>query len=337
VKNKILVVGGGDLVNADKLDMLRRKIDASVLGLITDDYIYLDLPYYTNVGDILIWKGTEEFLKKNPYRCLYRASIETYIKQRVPGNVIILLQGGGNFGDLWRRHVEFTLRIINEYPENRVIILPQTVYYENNDLAASDAEIFSKHENLTICARDYKSYELLNKFFNKNEIILVPDMAFYISSEFLESFSQKESDKALFFKRKDKEYLVYDYEKLIDSNVRLEEHEWPSMEKEYMVMKIFSVLMLFNNFFVKNRRSSRFVLLCIDWYANKVFMPILLARGIRFMSGYKYVYTTRLHGAILAVLLKKKVVFFDNSYGKNAAVYNAWLREFDDIRFIKPV
>jgi pyruvyl transferase EpsO len=259
------------------------------------------------------------------------------VKQEISKNVIILMQGGGNFGDLWRRHLEFTLRIIKEYPENRVIILPQTVYYKNSDLIASDAEIFSRHKNLTICARDHNSYELLNKHFSKNKIILVPDMAFYISSDLLEKYSQKESNKALFFKRKDREYLEYDYEKWIDNSVVLEEHEWPSIEKEYMVMKILSILIFFNNLFVKNIPRFRFVLRFVDWYAYKIFMPILLAYGIRFMSGYKYVYTTRLHGAILAVLLKKKVVFFDNSYGKNAAVYNAWLKEFDNIKFIEPL
>jgi pyruvyl transferase EpsO len=55
-------------MSAEKLQMLKHEIDVGLLGLIDNDYIYLDLPYYTNVGDILIWKGTEEFLKKNSYK-----------------------------------------------------------------------------------------------------------------------------------------------------------------------------------------------------------------------------------------------------------------------------
>jgi len=223
----------GDLV------WIKEKIDLSLFSLINDDYIYLDLPYYTNVGDILIWKGTEEFLKKNSYKCLYRASIETYIKQKISKNVIILMQGGGNFGDLWRRHIEFTLKIIKEYPDNRIIILPQTVHYEDSDVMMNDAHIFSGHKNMTICARDNNSFELLNKYYSKNKIILVPDMAFYISSDFLERYSAKEENKSLFFKRKDKEYLEYDYKKWIDNSVSLEEHEWPSMEKKNWLRKFF--------------------------------------------------------------------------------------------------
>ena len=30
--------------------------------LITDDYIFLDLPYYPNVGDVLIWEATLQLL-----------------------------------------------------------------------------------------------------------------------------------------------------------------------------------------------------------------------------------------------------------------------------------
>lgn len=320
----------------DKLLWIKEKIELSLFSLINDDYIYLDLPYYTNVGDILIWKGTEEYLKKIKYNCLYRASIETYVKQKISKNVIILMQGGGNFGDLWRRHVEFTLKIIKEYPDNRIIILPQTVHYEDRDVMMNDAHIFSTHKDLIICARDNKSYELLNKYYGKNKIILVPDMAFYISSDFLERYSGKEENKSLFFKRKDKEYLEYDYKKWIDDSVRLEEHEWPSMEKKYLITKILSKLMYFNNVFAKKLNGFRLGLLFIDWYANKIFMPTLLARGIRFMSGYKYVYSTRLHGAILAVLLKKQIVFFDNSYGKNFAIYDTWLRGFENVRFVDP-
>ena len=41
-------------------------IKSSLIPLIPGDYILLDLPYYSNIGDILIWKGTEDFLKELP-------------------------------------------------------------------------------------------------------------------------------------------------------------------------------------------------------------------------------------------------------------------------------
>jgi exopolysaccharide biosynthesis predicted pyruvyltransferase EpsI len=51
------------------------------------------------------------------------------------------------------------------------------------------------------------------------------------------------------------------------------------------------------------------------------------------LSKYDYVFTTRLHGAILSLLLHKKFTFFDNSYGKNKGFYDTWLKDVDGIKF----
>ncbi|WP_302323746.1 polysaccharide pyruvyl transferase family protein [Bacteroides congonensis] len=52
------------------------------------------------------------------------------------------------------------------------------------------------------------------------------------------------------------------------------------------------------------------------------------------MSNYDKVYTTRLHVAILSILLGKTFVFFDNSYGKNKFFYETWLKDIDDANFV---
>jgi len=142
-------------------EKLKKIIKSNLLQLINNDYIFLDLPYYTNIGDTLIWKGTEEFLKIIPHKCLYKTAIETYIKPKISNDIIILLQGGGNFGDIWQRHTKFFIRIIKEFPENKIIILPQTVYYKNKDILKDNARTMSQHPYLTICARDSVTYQLL--------------------------------------------------------------------------------------------------------------------------------------------------------------------------------
>lgn len=51
------------------------------------------------------------------------------LKRKIKKDTIILLQGGGNFGDIWDIH-EFKRKVIRNYPENRIIIFPQTVFYQ---------------------------------------------------------------------------------------------------------------------------------------------------------------------------------------------------------------
>lgn len=61
--------------------MQKRKVisnNTGLLDIITDDYIFIDLPYYSIIGDAMIWKGTEEMLKSVPYRCLLRAFYQTF-------------------------------------------------------------------------------------------------------------------------------------------------------------------------------------------------------------------------------------------------------------------
>ena len=42
-----------------KVAFLRDLIVNTLTPLISDSYVLWDLPYYTNIGDILIWEGTE--------------------------------------------------------------------------------------------------------------------------------------------------------------------------------------------------------------------------------------------------------------------------------------
>ena len=65
------------------------------------------------------------------------------------------------------------------------------------------------------------------------------------------------------------------------------------------------------------------------YYRNRV-----IAQGVKFVSQYKNIYTTRLHVAILSILLNKPFFFFDNSYGKNSSFFDTWLFDLDNVEFI---
>lgn len=62
------------------------------------------------------------FLKGLPFKMLECGSAFTSnLKRKIKKDTIILLQGGGNFGDIWDIH-EFKRKVIRNYPENRIII-----------------------------------------------------------------------------------------------------------------------------------------------------------------------------------------------------------------------
>lgn len=305
-----------------KIDELKNKIYEGLTPLIDSDYIHLDLPYHSNIGDTLIWEGEETFLKSVPYKCLHKSSLFTFKEIKIPESTVILLHGGGNLGDLWRRFQDYRLNIIKQYPKNKIIIFPQTVWYKNELQAKADAEKMALHRNLTICARDKISYDFLKTHFNNN-ILLLPDMAFCIEQQRLKRYITKPTKDILLLKRKDQELSSKDdYYKYITEEGNIEVHDWPTMEHSDIITKGFQKVVFLGKSIV-------------DKYANYIYKPYLIKTGVIFLSNYKYIYATRLHVAILSILLNKPFVFFDNSYGKNSSFYDTWLCDSDFIKFIR--
>ena len=102
------------MTSAEKVAQLRALLCDTLLPLINNDYIFLDIPYYSNPGDTLIWEGTECLLKECSYKCLMKTAEECFKFPKLRENTIILLQGGGNWGDLWDRHQKFRLKVIQK-------------------------------------------------------------------------------------------------------------------------------------------------------------------------------------------------------------------------------
>ena len=54
----------------EKIWELRQIIEEQLTPLINNDYVLYDLPYYSNIGDLLIWEGELSFLKVCICACL---------------------------------------------------------------------------------------------------------------------------------------------------------------------------------------------------------------------------------------------------------------------------
>lgn len=298
---------------------LKSVISDSLTPLIDSDYIYLDTPYYDNIGDVLIWEGTEQFLYTLPYRCLLKTSFFTFDFRPIDKKTVILLQGGGNFGDLWYGPHDFRKNIIYHYPDNKIIILPQTVYYISRKTLIKDAILFHAHKHLTICARDLFSYKLLKRNCFAKNIVCVPDMAFFIDQNTLLPSINNKTNLNLYLKRCDKELSEYNKtNKYIENSCDV--HDWPTYEKEDTVLKHLQ-------FLIDKKKD-------FDQYAEEVFRKHMVQTGVDFLSMYNNIYTTRLHACILSILLDKDVTMFNNSYGKNYYFYNSWLKNIQGVNLI---
>ncbi|MAP81639.1 MAG: polysaccharide pyruvyl transferase YvfF [Aequorivita sp.] len=304
---------------------LKTEIHKQLAHKIQSDCVLLNTPDHINIGDQLIWQGELEFLNSLNIVPSYMTSHFNFDWRDLNKETQILLHGGGNFGDVWEGHNDFRLKIVERYPNNAILVFPQSVQYNDERLIIRDAKKYATHKNVTICARDKYSYDLLRKHF-KNNILLVPDMAFCLD---IEKPSQRVNNRKLLLKRVDREISTgFKYNNYSD----FEHKDWPTFNNSFFNFS-HRVWEKINRMFAKTFLSSRTkdttfglgVLRDRNWLVNE---------GISFILSYDLVVSTRLHGHILALLLGVPSIMIDNSYGKNRRFYETWLKDIPDSQLV---
>ncbi len=308
---------------AAKIIQLRDVIVSTLSSLIDRDYYLLEVPYYTNIGDTLIWQGELDFLKSLPYTCKGMYSLETFpFWKRIPEGSLVLFQGGGNFGDLWTKHHDFKMNIVRKFPNCKFVFFPQTVWFNDEVNLKACAEFLSCQKDVTICARDTTSYEILKDNFSCN-ILLVPDMAFCIDmSKWNKSLP---AEKDLLLKRTDAEFKSTPYIEELSSRNNLTVTDWPTMLSKHDWQTKIMLKLIYS-------RLTKYAI--ADWYAYNYYRKHLISSGVYLLASHKKIYTTRLHTAILGVLMNKDIEFLDNSYGKNKTFFDSWLNNCENVKFV---
>jgi len=204
----------------DELELPWHLHDITIPG---KKIILINSPEHDNVGDHLISLSEMSFLTENfeDYHIFEVTDIEylwhhNRIKKHITSEDIILVTGGGFLGSLWLYNAENNVRnIIKEYPDNKIIVLPQTVFFEDNEKGHYEynitREIYVGHKKLILCAREENSYQLFTKILGGVEhaknVYLLPDMALMYKYTVN---SRRDNKKAIVCFRTDKERILDD-------------------------------------------------------------------------------------------------------------------------------
>ena len=262
---------------------------------------FIGSAHYDNIGDLAISEATIEFVTKNienaniieirlcDYYKYYKA-----IKKIIKPKDLIIMQGGGNMGFAYF-DAEFNRReVIKHFPKNKIIIFPSTIDYgtslrEKIEFKNS-IKIYNKHKNLTICAREEKSYELMKKIY-KN-VLLVPDIVLSLENKELE----RKNDR--------KEIIICLREDIEKTNQAV------GLKKEFLKFK--------NVIYTDNIAKEKNIGINLR---KKIFNEKLneLSKG-------KVVITDRLHVMIFCTIIEIPCLFIDNSNKKLSGTYNKWIK-----------
>lgn len=288
----------------------RRNNNKSTFKNIKKNSVFLlGTPEYGNLGDQLIALAEIELLKdyygndriveitENVIRYDFK-----YLKKHIKLDSLLIFQGGGNISDVWMDQEKLREKMINAYPFNKSIIMPQTVYITNK---VNEEPILKKYcnINITVCAREKNTYKMLLERDNCN-VILCPDIALYLW-DYCKMYRENTDKSGIgICVRKDAESCKYiDVEVLCSNilNMGLDCEQFSTVKNEYILA------------------SQR------DEEVNKM---------LSYISSKKLIITDRLHAMIMSYLTGTPCIALANSNGKVEGCYE-WISSAENIYFAK--
>lgn len=274
--------------------------------------VYFELPCFDNLGDHAIAYVTE---KKLQAFCDDNKEYELFVvdgwsteedikslKHFISKKDVVVLQGGGNFGNLYSFAEEFRRMVLKAFPDNKIIVMPQTIHYTDDESGKAELELdkkaISKCKNITLFARDYKSKSLMEEYFSCNI-----DFMHDIVSQFDIPSSDADKRKGILIcLRSDKEGALSKESKL--EIIRLCEEE----DSDAFITDT----CLQYDFDVKEREK-------------------ILFRKLELWKKKEFVVTDRLHGMIFSLITGTPCIVFGNNHHK---VYETY-KTFKDCEYIE--
>lgn len=256
-------------------------------------YIFLAADY-GNLGDVAITYAQTKFLEKYANRQVVEIPISKsleglwFVKANIKEGDIVTTVGGGNMGDLYDQ-IEYIRQLaISFFPKNKFISFPQTFDFSDTNQGKkalkNAVKCYSKHKNLTLVAREEISYTLMQQHFQKNNIILTPDIV--LSQN--QSQNQSKREGVVFCLRNDEE----------KSLSAQQNDEIISVTSSYFSkIEFYDTHIGRNNLSIEDRESE----------LNKIWNKF---------KGAELVVTDRLHGMIFCYITNTPCIVFQNNNHK---------------------
>ncbi len=274
---------------------------------------HLSTPQHGNMGDHAIVYATSKYLKdKFPdYEIVevYRIDIYKYakaIKKSMEKDDFIVLIGGGNMGNLWIEEERDRRFIIKVFHDTKIISMPQTISFTNNSNGEKEClktkKIYNAHKNLTVIAREEKSYLIMKELLKNNKVLLNPDMVLYLNDMFKPKFNNRKGIMTCI--RSDKESVLGDKKKELIKKLKNKYNE------------VFVYDTVINRKVLKENREKELM----DMF-NK-------------FRNSKLVITDRLHGMVFSAITKTPCIVTKSLDHKVIGTYE-WIKNLNYIKLVE--
>lgn len=313
------------------IDALQAKAREILDPLIPEDssVALLDYPNYANVGDALIWLGEIAYLNSRKIRPAYVCDFNNFnsknLSYALGNNPLILLQGGGNFGSLWKTIHDFRLRVLRDFQGVPIVHFPQSIHFNDDAVLEQTKLAIRQHGNFTLVVRDHPSYEFATAQFDC-KVLLCPDMAFFIGPI---KPNQGSGYDRFILSRTDHEKSNNWIDALprVNDGVSVDVNDWLD---QGLTERILSRIERHTSSLRRHLDPANMRLLML-W---NLLAKARLARGKRLLERGRVVISDRLHVHILSILLDKPHALIDNNYGKLGSLHEAWTKPYTGVKFV---
>lgn len=276
--------------------------------------VLLDWPSYANVGDHLIWLGQKVIFKDFiGADILYQSAYDDIdLSQLKQDNLVILCNGGGNFGDLYPHHQKFREDIANLHKEKTIVFLPQSIFYGSEENQFASRKALSAHKNITLFTRDAPSYAVGRSILESSNTLLGIDSAFALQPYIprLLSYFSAARTKPLYLVRRDRESIV-SFRRIPKDAIVIDWVDEADIQNLLSDAECHAAI------------TSNGLAHLVDDYRDLESLRYLL-RSVKLFSQASFVVTDRLHAHILALLMGIPCELHDNTYKKNSRFAALW-------------
>lgn len=317
--------------HADLMDDLAAR-HAPLAALIGDRPIhYVDVPMYANVGDLLIMLGTERFFERHRLRVAHRCTYFQFEPARVRPGEVVVFQGGGNLGDLYRHPQAERDAGIARLPGHRIIVLPQSIHFDDPAERERTAARWRRHPDLHLGVRDRDSQAQARSF--TPHVHLLPDMAHQLWP-LRPPPPPGGRHGTLHFLRTDGEATGAPGAPARGHAPAgpVTRADWPAFvgRRETLYRQITRTLRVLHAL----RLDGPLVAPALAAWRRHA--EALLAEAAALFDRHEHLVTDRLHGHILACLLDRPHEVRDNRYGKNTRYLRDWTGASDRVALSPP-
>ncbi len=277
---------------------------------------FIGTPNHWNSGDHFIAQATVDFLRKYcPDALIHEVQISEFdqmlpqLKEMITRDDLIVMQGGGNMGDVYPTNERIRRKVFGTFPYNCIIVFPETVYYTKTKQGQyeqlASQKIYSDVKNLILCAREKESFCKMKALYPSSKVILVPDIVCSMKMPIIQSESR--NGASLFFRTDGEKAVTEEINKSV-----IEELERRDITCRYRDM-------IYNS----NRG-----------YSGKANRHAIIRTKLLEIRGSKIVVTDRLHAMILCVMTGTPCVVFCGYNHKIPSTYETWFRDVPYVRLV---